>query len=74
MTSSSADRLLAAIPDMLRALYASEREYRDMDEAAPLDPGCVLCTSGATPFDRDTGLCAHHLRVAAIKKATGVSP
>ena len=56
------------VAEMIAALEASEREHANMDEDAPLDPGCVLCTSGTTPAHRDTGPCAHHQRVAVLAK------
>lgn len=61
-------RLIAAAPDLLAALLASEREYENLDEDAPVDAGCIECTLGTVPNDKNTGLCAHHLRVAAIAK------
>lgn len=66
-------RLIAAAPELLAALIASEREHAFLDEDAPLDSGCIECTLGTVPHNRDTGLCAHHLRVRAIAKATGAS-
>lgn len=51
---------------MISAIEASETEHRNMDEDAPLDPGCVLCTSGATPAHLITGPCAHHRRIAVL--------
>lgn len=65
------DLLTDAAPDMLAALIASEREYENYDERAPLDSGCIECTVGTVPDRLNTGLCAHHLRVRAIRKATG---
>lgn len=61
--------LVAAAPDMLAALEASEREYADMEDGAPVDAGCIECTCGTVPNTLNTGLCAHHLRVKAIAKA-----
>lgn len=64
-------RLIAAAPDMLAALQASEREYENLEDSAPVDSGCIECTVGTVPNHLNTGLCAHHLRRAAIAKATG---
>lgn len=55
--------------DMLAALKASEREYENLEDRAPVDSGCIECTLGTVPNTLNTGLCAHHLRVAAIAKA-----
>lgn len=54
---------------MLEALEASEREFSDMEDSAPVDAGCIECTCGTVPNTLNTGLCAHHKRVHAIKKA-----
>jgi hypothetical protein len=59
-------RLIAAAPDLLEAVLASEREYDE--ETAPVDPFCGECNLGTGPHRRT---CAHHLRVAVIAKAGG---
>jgi hypothetical protein len=58
---------------MLAALQASEREYENLEDHAPVDAGCIECTLGTVPNRLNTGLCAHHLRRAAIAKATGTA-
>ncbi len=54
--------------DLLAACQASELEYSDLDEYAPVNPHCPDCNQGLGPVAET---CAHHLRVAAIRKATG---
>lgn len=61
--------LLVRCNRMRTALEASEREFENLDEAAPVDAGCIECTLGTVPNDRNTGLCAHHLREAALAEA-----
>lgn len=65
--------LAAAAIEMLAALQASEREYENLEDDAPQDPGCIECTAGTVPNRLNTGLCAHHLRRAAIAKATSAA-
>jgi hypothetical protein len=43
--------------------YDEERHCIDVEP----DPGCLECTSGTTPNDHNTGICALH-------RATGVTP
>lgn len=62
-------RKIAAAKEMYEALKASEREYENFDERAPVDSGCIECTFGTVPNRLNTGLCAHHLRKAAIALA-----
>jgi hypothetical protein len=47
----------------LVARYDEERQCIPIEP----DPGCLACTSGTTPNDRNTGPCAFH-------RAKGVAP
>jgi hypothetical protein len=60
-----------ALAVAFKALQASEAEYQNLDERAPLDAGCIRCTVGTVPNHRNTGLCAHHLRQIAIARIEG---
>lgn len=51
---------------LLVACEASEREYDE--ESTPGDGNCPDCTEGCIPIAKPR-FCAHHLRVAAIRKA-----
>ena len=53
---------------MIDAILESEIEYDNLEDSAPMDSGCIECTAGTVPYDRDTGLCAHHLRRAVLNK------
>ena len=72
---AAANRIICDQNDALaaafKALQASEAEYQNLDERAPLDAGCIRCTVGTVPNDRNTGLCAHHLRQVAIATIEG---
>lgn len=60
---------LPTYSELVEALQSSEREYENMEDMAPVDSGCFECTLGTVPNNLNTGLCAHHLRVKALKKA-----
>lgn len=49
----------------LRAILGELLKRHDDDPENPgaafeADPGCIECTSGVVPNDRNTGLCPHH--------------
>ncbi len=68
-------RLIAAAPELLEALKTILGRYDPEWPAAALEPdgGCIECTSGATPNDKNTGLCPRHRAIEAIAKAEGTS-
>lgn len=49
------------------AKYDPESTFISLDP----DPGCIVCTSGATPNKYNTGLCLLHKAQAIIAKARG---
>lgn len=44
----------------------------DNDDRTPQDAGCLDCTAGTTPNDRNTGPCFYH-RAEALLKALGAA-
>lgn len=56
------------IEKLKRLLNAYDEERQAIDVSA--DPGCLECTVGTTPHDKDTGPCALHAARAAIAKAS----
>ena len=68
LAARDALRLMDTADDLLAALKAYEAEREDLEDRAPVDPFCGDCNMGAGPNKRT---CAHHLAVAAIKKAEG---
>ena len=65
-------RVMAAALTMLAAL---KRYIADYDEENPPDDmpdaGCIECTVGTAPNNRNTGLCKYHQAREAIAKAEG---
>ncbi len=71
-------RLIAQAPAMAEALEAFVKTYDDYvsnhDGLCPFDcpdAGCIECTIGTVPNDKNTGLCAYHLAKAALAKVDG---
>lgn len=70
--------LIAAAPDLLHALRRMVKAHDDLSadtdgETPRADPGCIECTVGTVPNDRNTGLCAYHNASRVIRKAEGRS-
>jgi len=76
--------IISSLEDMAKAANKRPTEmYEDgtaflnsieWDENGPTfhsDPGCIQCTSGATPNIYNTGPCPYHRFDAALKKARG---
>jgi hypothetical protein len=59
-----AEKLAGALADLL-SNYDEERQAIDVEP----DAGCIECTVGTVPNDRNTGLCAFHRARAALEKA-----
>lgn len=47
----------AALAEALAKLVA---QFEDMDENMPTNAGCIECTAGTVPDNRNTGLCGYH--------------
>lgn len=62
-------RVRAAV-HVLRSFICNYDPERAVIDVEP-DPGCLECTAGTTPHDRQTGLCAYHKALRAIAAATG---
>jgi hypothetical protein len=58
--------LTAAAAKHLRAAQADAEDRFLIDP----DPGCLECTSGTTPHDRNTGLCGYHALERALAKVS----
>ena len=58
-----------------RLLVALKRFVNDYDPECPPDDmpdaGCIECTAGTVPNDRNTGLCKYHQAREAIARAEG---
>lgn len=56
--------------DLLAALKGILRRYDEEDPGAAFEPdmGCIECTLGTTPNDRNTGLCPRHWAERIIAK------
>jgi hypothetical protein len=65
------ERLQTLNAELLAACQASEVEYANLDENAVLEYRCPECNPVNAPT---ASLCAHHLRVAAIRRATATGP
>lgn len=63
----SAAACIAALRRLVEAVDALDGENGDRNLF--VSPGCVICTSGTTPYRYDTGLCAYHEAQAALLKA-----
>lgn len=65
---------LSAIRKEVSELVDAARKFRDQYEREAdaredfflVDPGCVICTSGATPHNFDTGICGYHATCNAL--------
>lgn len=55
--------------EALRGLLSAYDPERAVIDVEP-DPGCLECTAGTTPHDRQTGPCAYHKALRAIAKPT----
>lgn len=60
------ERLFDALTELLH-------DYDPEDAVIRVEPdgGCILCTHGTTPNDKNTGLCPRHKAEKAIKQARG---
>jgi hypothetical protein len=67
--------LMSAAPDILDALKRLVDRYdpEDAGFAFSPDPGCIECTHGVTPAEKQTGDCPMHSALKAIAKAEGRS-
>lgn len=73
-TPQNVDALLLAVnshAELLAALRKCVKQFEDMDERQPVDAGCIECTAGTVPNDKNTGLCGYHASKSVIANATG---
>lgn len=68
------DEALAAVERLIEAARKFRDQYEREADAREdyflTDPGCVICTSGATPHNFDTGICGYHATCSALAKVT----
>ncbi len=74
-TAESADVLTDLEAELYEALTELLHDYDPEDAVIRVepDPGCILCTKGVTPNDKNTGLCSFHKAEKAMKQARGES-
>lgn len=71
-------KAISALPELIRALkrfvddidnYVSNNDGHYPEDSDMPDAGCIECTLGTVPNDRNTGLCAYHQAREALFKA-----
>lgn len=50
------------LDEALDVIMALINAYDPEEARIPVepDPGCLLCTAGTTPYDKQTGICTYH--------------
>jgi hypothetical protein len=62
------------IERMRTALRKSITQFEDLEGRFPADEGCIECTVGTVPNDKNTGLCGYHLARAVLAEAEELGP
>lgn len=58
------------ILELQAALKKCVAIIEDIDEAMPMDAGCIQCTAGTVPNHLNTGLCGYHAAKGLLEPRT----